>query len=387
MASPVYQNKKPRSRGGDVENFSPFTFVEPSFVASESRKITNLVFSKKKKTDLPLVFKRLAKIVDPVIKELLFSYVERGTQKMVGYQVSTGGKRVRPGLAIISCRLLGGRLKDVLYPAAGLEILHNYTLIVDDIIDHSILRRQKPTVWYKFGTSMAECVGIDYAATLFQAANYSKNPTAISELFAKTLKTLVEGEIRDILFEQSGREDEPYVRENRQRKITKYSCLKMISQKTAVLFQACCELGAICAKAENSVIKALKNYGLNLGIAFQIQDDILDIFGEEEKFGKKIGKDIEEKKGGNIVTLLALEQLDPSGRKRLTTILAKKKKTTKRDISSAIALIRKTEAKEKAQKLAEKYINKAKKSLQFLPQNKWNNLLRELADFVIEREK
>ncbi|MBM3251130.1 MAG: polyprenyl synthetase family protein, partial [Candidatus Nealsonbacteria bacterium] len=260
-----------------------------------------------KEKEIELVFKKWRRPIDSKIKEILNRSVDKETEKLVNYQVAAGGKRFRPVLTIISCLACGGKVKDVLYPAAGLEILHNCTLIYDDIIDNSLLRRGKPTVWFKFGKSIAECVGIDYSAAIFQAANKSMHPTEISEIFARTMKAVVDGEILDILFEYSGRKDEKYIIENRYNKITERDYLEMVSKKTASLIQACCETGAISAKAKKSERNGLKNYGFNLGLAFQIQDDILDIFGEEKEFGKKIGKDIEERKLGNIVIFYALK--------------------------------------------------------------------------------
>jgi len=329
---------------------------------------------------------KYSKLIEPAIKKLLISNVERKHRKLLEYQISTGGKRLRPALAIISCQLLGGKIKDVLYPAAGLEILHNYSLIIDDIIDHSNLRRGKPTVWLKFGKSIAECVAVVYSAAGFQGANLSKKPAIISEIFAKTMKTIVDGEILDILFEQEGRREESYVTKNRYSEITEEDYFKMASKKTATLFQTCCEVGGICAQGKKKEIELLKSYGFNLGIAFQITDDILDIFGEKEKFGKKIGKDIEERKGGNIIILYALKSLSQLKRKKLQQIL-KKEKIQSKDINAAIEIIKETKAREKAISLGEKYIQKAKENLNFLPKNKWNKILFNIADFILKRKK
>ena len=339
-----------------------------------------------KKERLNAFLSESRKAVEDAASKLLFSYLSEKTRRVIGYQILTGGKRMRPALAIASCQLLGGDSKDVLYPAAGLEILHNYSLIIDDIIDNSRFRRGKPTIWSKFGRSIAECVAMDYSATIFQAANQSKKPTVIAELFAKTIKTLVDGEILDILFEQAGRENEPYVVENRYREITKDDYFKMVSQKTAALFQASCEVGAICANAKKEEVETLKKFGFNLGMAFQIQDDILDIFGEEKTFGKKIGKDIEESKGGNIVTIFALEELGSDDRKKLIEII-KKRTSDKKEITVAVDLIRQTKAHKKARQMGEQFVERAKKYLEALPQNEWNNILREIADFAIERKK
>ena len=337
-----------------------------------------------KEEKLNLTLKKIKKIVNPTIKEILSSYIDRKNKGLVNYQISTGGKRIRPAFAIISCWMLGGKTKDVLYPAAGLEILHNYTLIVDDIIDHSELRRKKQTTWAKFGKSMAQCAGIDYSAAIFQAANMSKSPTNVSELFAKAIKTIMEGEILDILFEQKGRDDEPYIVKNRYRKITENDYLKMIAKKTASLLQTSCEVGGICAGAKKQEIDALKNYGFNLGIAFQIQDDILDIFGDK-KFGKKIGKDILERKRGNIVILHALKELRENDKKHFLRII-KRKKIRAEDVKRAIRLIKKTQARKNAEQLEKKYVSKAKYALFCLPQNQYNQILRLAADFVIKRK-
>jgi geranylgeranyl diphosphate synthase type I len=340
----------------------------------------------KNKKELDLFLRETAVMVNPVIQELLESYIDKKFYKLINYQISTGGKRFRPGLTIISCKLLGGRIKDVLYPASGLEILHNCTLIVDDIIDHSQLRRNKPTVWFKFGQSVAECMGVDYLAAAFEGANHSKKPAKISEIFAKTLKTIINGEILDILFEQQGRQEEPYIVKNRYHKITKQKYYEMIGKKTASLAQSCCEVGGICAKASKKELKTLKDYGFNLGMAFQIRDDILDIFGNEKKFGKKIGKDIEERKLGNIVILSALTELSKSGKEKILKII-RKKEIKNKDIKEAIKLIKKTRACEKACSLAEEFSAKAKEQLKLLPKNKWNKALESLADFVVQREK
>lgn len=336
------------------------------------------------KSKLKATLKAFQQKVDPVIEKVLLSEVDLKFQEIVRYQISTGGKRLRPALAIMSCLLLGGKVRDVLKPAAGLEILHNYTLIVDDIIDRSILRRNQPTVWAKYGKSIAECIAIDYGVAIFQTAKRSPSPIEISEIFAKTIKKVVEGEIIDILFERTGRKEEPYVVKNRPKTIIQKQYIDMIGKKTAPLFEACCETGGICAGGSKKEIRALKNYGFNLGLAFQIKDDILDMFGEEKKFGKKIGQDIEERKGGNIILLFAQEELKTKEKQIIESIM-QKKKALRRDVKTVMALIQKTNGLAKSIKLGQKFIKKAKQSLESLPQNKWNKALSSLAGFVINR--
>lgn len=341
---------------------------------------------KNKEEKIKIILKEWARLVDPKIKEVLNLYLNSVYNKTVGYQMEAGGKRLRPAFVFASCLLLGGKIKDAVYPAVGVEILHNYTLIIDDIIDNSEIRRRKLTVWKKYGKDIAQCIGIVYSASIFQAAQNSKNPLLISEIIAETMKILVDGEILDIIFERAGRKNEPFVLENRYKKISKKDCLLMMKKKTAVFFGSCCQIGGICAKGNKKQLEALKKYGINVGIAFQIRDDILDTFGKEKDFGKEIGKDIKEHKGGNIVNALALEELKPKEKKEFIAIL-EKEKISKKEVERSIKLIQKTKAREKSQRMAEYYIKKAKRNLKNLPQNKWNHFLTEIADFVVEREK
>ena len=333
-----------------------------------------------------IVFEKWNKLVDSKIKEILTLSVDKKFHQTINYQIKTGGKRIRPALTIASCLACEGKVEDALYPAAGLEIIHNCTLIYDDIIDNSKLRRNKPTVWFKFGKSIAQCIGINYAAAVFQAANKSKKPIQISNIFSETMKKIVEGEIFDILFEQSGKKEEKYIIENRYKKITENDYLKMISKKTAFLIQSCCQVGGLAANAKKKEIEALKNYGFNLGVVFQIKDDILDIFGQGKEFGKKIGKDIEERKLGNIVIFYALKEFSKKEKDKLLRIL-RKKEIKNKDIKEAVNLIKKTKAKEKAFLLGERYLARAKQNLKKLPENKWSQLLNEMIDFALKREK
>lgn len=323
---------------------------------------------------------------DPVIIEELIENTSKKFHPLIKHQIETGGKRIRPALAIACCHLFGGKVSDILKPACGLEILHTYTLIIDDIIDNGLFRRNKPTVWAKYGKSIADCIAIFYVASIFQTATKSQKPAEVSELFSKTLKILIQGEILDILFEREGRREEPYVIEKRPKSIPFNQYLEMISQKTACLLEACCELGGIMANAKPKEIEALKEYGVSFGIAFQMQDDILDMFGDEKSFGKKIGKDIEERKGGNLVLMMAFKKLLPKDKARINSIMCQNK-ITEPDKKEIMDLIRKTDALVKSMEMARSYAEQAKKALNKLPQNQWNELLADLVDYVVERGK
>jgi len=327
-----------------------------------------------------------AKRTNPIMKELLLSYVGDENKEAIKYPLLTGGKRVRPALAIASCRMFGGKLEDVLYPSASLEILHNYSLIIDDMIDNSPLRRGNPTCWAKFGRSIAQCIAIDYSASIFQGANRSKKPIEVSEILARTMKLLVDGEILDILFEQSGRENELYVEKNRCREVTDNNYFRMANKKTSALIQASCEVGGLIAGAGKDEVELLRKYGFGFGMAFQIQDDILDIFGDKKVFGKEKAQDIIDGKLGNIIILFTFRELSSSDKRRFSQII-KKEGITEEEKKEAIRLIRKTSSFSEATKLGKNFIEEAKRNLNLLPQNEWNDILGIMADFVIERKK
>ena len=320
--------------------------------------------------------------VEPKIKTLLEKGFTTYFQEEVSYPLGSGGKRLRPALAVLSCQMMGGKEKDILPVAAQLEIFHNYTLIVDDIVDNGSLRRGKPTALKKFGTTFANLISMDLAVSIFN--NNSNSPLRlqkINQVLIKTMKEVTEGQMLDVLFERAGRKNENYLQKKRIKNISLKKYFKMISLKTASLISACCELGAMMARVPQKKINTLKEFGFNLGMAFQIQDDILDIFGEEKTFGKQIGKDIEERKGGNIVLLLA--QKESSLIKKLLcqkTISAGK-------IKDIVNLIEKTQAKEKATRLQERYFKQALVALKSLPQNEYNQFLKEITYFVVQRKK
>ena len=161
----------------------------------------------------------------------------------------------------------------------------------------------------------------------------------------------------------------------------------MISQKTAVLLQASCQAGAIYADASDEQVAFMGEFGFNIGIAFQIRDDILDIFADEKEFGKKVGKDIIEKKMGNYIILLALEQMDDEGKKFITDLLEGPNEVPDADVAKVTELVNKTNAKSDAEKTAEYFINNAMGALDKLPQNEATGYLGELAKFIVDRSK
>ncbi len=326
------------------------------------------------------------KKVDPVMEKYLLRHVSEAFKEPVLYPIRVGGKRIRPALTLLSAEAAGGPQDKALPAAAAVELTHNYSLILDDIIDHSEKRRGQPTVWKKYGLSIAILVAVHYRESISEALNDTPDPPRFTEILTETIKVLVEGERLDILFEQAGRLDEPYVVEHRYKVVTLDDYMDMVRKKTSVLIRTACMFGAMSVGAPEDLVNALGEYGEALGIAFQVGDDILDLFGKEELTGKKVGQDIVEHKLGNVVVALALDELSGSDRDELLSIL-RKDVVTYDDAKCAIKLIEeKTSARERAEKLRDEWVKKAIESLAPLPDTEAKRLLEGLAYFVSIRE-
>ncbi len=320
--------------------------------------------------------------VDPALEELLLRHGGERFEEPFLYFIRTGGKRLRPALVFLGTEALGGNEEDAIYPAVAVEILHNYSLLVDDIIDRSETRRGNPTVWKKWGRAATECIGMHYAASVFRGALYCPSPSRVSSILSDALQVLVEGEMMDVLQERKGREEEEFFRRWKYKEVDIEDAFSMMEKKTAKLLEASCEIGAVCAGASEERVEEMKSYGFHLGMAFQMRDDILDIFGEEKKFGKKIGKDIEERKGGNVVILFALEE-----REKLREFLEEKEDLIDEDLREATRIISETNAKERAMELCEEHAEKAKEKLERFSQTPERDIMVNMVDELLKREK
>jgi geranylgeranyl diphosphate synthase type I len=324
---------------------------------------------------------QMVKLIDPIMIQYLKNGADRNFIPIINYQVKTGGKRVRAALTILCCQACKGRIKDSLIPAAMIELIHNYSLIMDDIIDHGDLRRGLPTVRAKYGDPQALLAGMFYREIIGEMALDSTQPKEIHPLMVNAIKVTIEGERLDILCEQAGRYDQ-YMIKNRYQDVTPKLYFKIIKKKTAELIKAACMAGAISAKASKSYRNAIANYGEKIGLAFQVIDDFLDIFGEET--GKQKGKDIIEHKLNNAAIVYALSDMDKKQRRRFVKIL-QKKELTKSNIGEAMTILESTNTKGNVLQLANDLINDAKKSLKVLPESSAKDDLEELADFVAAR--
>ncbi|ABW01477.1 polyprenyl synthetase family protein [Caldivirga maquilingensis] len=329
---------------------------------------------------------KYGELVNKAIERYLTIGVDPSFRETVLYQVATGGKRIRPLMVIESALACGGSLESALPYAAIVELIHNYSLIYDDIIDEADLRRNMPTVRRKYGDYAAILVGIWYREAIEEAVLDTRNPSEVARVVAETIKAIDEGERLDILMEYSGRRD-PYFIENRLvREITpalRDLYIRMISLKTAALFKTSMWLGGYSAKCGNEQLEALSNFGYNVGVAFQIIDDVLDIFGDLRKFGKEIGKDLKEHKVGNLVILLSL--LESKEANKLLNVLSKQR-PTQDDVKEAVEVISATKAREEAIRMANEYMSKAISELSKVPRNEHTMKLEELAKFIVYRE-
>ncbi len=199
----------------------------------------------------------------------------------VDYCLANGGKRVRPLMTLLACDMFEGRIEDAIGPATGMEIFHNFTLMHDDIMDEAPLRRGKPSVYKKWNANTAILSGdVMFAMAIQHIAQCpSEYLKTILDLFNKTVIEVCEGQQYDMNFETLD-------------KVTEAQYINMIRLKTAVLPAACLQTGAVIAGASQQDARLLYDFGENVGIAFQIKDDWLDIFGDEETFGKQTGGDI-----------------------------------------------------------------------------------------------
>ena len=216
----------------------------------------------------------------------------------IRYELSLGGKRIRPVLMLMACELFGGDLNQAVKPAIGLEIFHNFTLLHDDVMDNSDLRRGQPTVHKVWSENHAILSGdaMQIMATQYMTQVPPRHMPAVMETFLKTALEICEGQQFDMDFED--RND-----------VTTEEYINMIRLKTAVLLGCALKIGAILAGAPVAQANSLYHFGENLGLAFQLQDDYLDVFGDPIIFGKNIGGDIvNEKKTFMLIEAQRLAQ-------------------------------------------------------------------------------
>jgi len=283
----------------------------------------------------------------------------------------SSGKRIRPILLFHSANLCGYEgQKDILY-AVIVELIHNATLIHDDIIDNANVRRGKPSANYRWGNSLGVLFGDYLYIKAIDLALLDENSTIV-RLLSYTTRKMIEGELsQNIQVSDINLSEEDY--------------LDIIKGKTAYLFSACSQIGAILADAPEDMKKSIQQFGYNLGIAFQLIDDMLNFSSREEIMGKPIGNDLLEGKV-TLPIILLIKQANKKEQKKVETVL-QEKAYNNISMEEIMELLNKYKALESTKERAFLYAEKAKKNLDAFPLCPARESLMHMADFIIQREK
>jgi len=319
-------------------------------------------------------YDRERKIIDKKLAQALKGRSPFSLYDPASYILESSGKRLRPLLVLLSAKAVGGNLKNFYNAALSVEMLHNFTLVHDDIMDNADLRRGNLTIHKKYNLNTAILTGDILAAVAYEflLKDCKINAKEALDSFTKGLVEVCEGQSLDTEFET--------------RKIVSLpEYIKMIEKKTAALARMCCELGAYLADGSKEDIKALSDYGKYLGIAFQIQDDLLDITADKTEFGKRIGGDLMEGKK----TFLFIEALEKAKGKYKVDLLkvVKNKGIKENQIEYYKKIYEKLGVIEDAKIAIRNYTNKALRSINKLSNKSEVEIFYWLADSLIKRNK
>jgi len=282
--------------------------------------------------------------------------------------LSAGGKRIRPALTILSGRMLGADSERILALAASIELLHTATLVHDDLIDNSLLRRGTPTLNSRWSPGATVLTGdFIFAKAANMAAN--TNSIAVMKLFAGTLSTIVNGEITQLFADRC--------------KADRKSYDFRIYSKTASLFETSAKAAAIISQVDETTVEAMRVYGYNIGMAFQIIDDILDFTGESATLGKPVGNDLRQ----GIITLPAIVYAETHADDPIACDLLEGRFLQSDDrLETLIDNIRNSDAIHLSHQEAVRYVETALLSLRQLPENSERFALEDLANYIVQRE-
>jgi geranylgeranyl diphosphate synthase type II len=320
------------------------------------------------------IYAKEVKKIETKLSQLLKGRKPKSLYDPCEYIITGGGKRLRPFIVLLACKAVGAKFSDAYNAAIGVEVLHNFTLVHDDIMDNAKIRRGRPTTHIKFDTNTAILAGDNLIAEAYHSLlkDCKDNDKLVLDTFTKGITEICEGQSYDKDFEN-------------QQKVTIDEYKTMILKKTAVMVQMCCSIGGQIGKGTKKEVRALENYGRNLGMAFQIQDDLLDIFGDEKEFGKTVGGDLIEGKK-TFLFLKAFEKAkgkDLAELKKVITNSGVRKNQIKkyRDLYISLGVIDETE------KEVEKYTKYALRSLKNINDSESKEMLIWLANTLIKRSK
>jgi geranylgeranyl diphosphate synthase type II len=318
----------------------------------------------------------LKELVEKAIINLPLSGEASRLTDPVKYILSIGGKRLRPVLALMSCNLFRDKIDEAILPAAGIEIFHNFTLVHDDIMDQAAVRRSFPTVHIKWNLNQAVLSG-DVMAFVANECFLHSPPAVLHRIFRTYNKAAIEvctGQQLDMDFEKVTM-------------VSQSEYLRMIELKTAVLLAASAKIGALIGEASDRDAEHLYEFGRNLGLAFQIQDDILDVYGDSNVFGKISGGDIVSNKK-TILLVKAFELASAIQLKKLQEQLSIERTDPDQKVKAVMEIYDSLQVKEITDLLANEYISR---SLDHLEKTEAGNErkegLRQLAGSLIGRIK
>ncbi len=313
------------------------------------------------------------RLVDKHLSGFIKATVPKTLYDPAKYILAAGGKRIRPVLVLCACEAVGGKRDQALHAATGLEILHNFTLVHDDIMDNAASRRGRATVHTKWDSNVAILAG-DVLLGLAYRALLESQTTCIQELsriFTEGVIEVCEGQAYDKDFET-------------RKKVSLDDYLLMIRKKTGTMVSVAMEVGAILGNGTTEKRAALKSYGALVGEAFQIQDDLLDVVANEKEFGKTIGGDIVEGKK-TFLLLRALARARGDDKRLLKKIVAEGG-TSKNRVARVREIYISTGAVEAAQARIAENIAKAKEQLCVLNGSESAHMLSWFADMLLNRK-
>ena len=319
----------------------------------------------------------IQKIINDYIDNQKFEGDPKELYAPIEYILRQGGKRLRPTLCLLACDLFGGKVEDCMVPAVAAEIFHNFTLVHDDIMDQAPLRRGVETIYKKWGSDVAILSGDTMLIKAFQYVLNTDNKYRY-EVFAELCKVALEvceGQQFDLNFET--RDD-----------VTLEEYLEMIRLKTAVLLGSVLKIGAIVAGAGEKAQNAIYNYGVDLGMAFQLQDDVLDCYADVDVFGKMIGGDISDNKK-TYLYLYALSVASAEDEAELRRLFQMPKGRDEDKINKVLAIYDKYAVKQEALAHIHKYFVSSETILAKLDVENEDRkkVLRNYAEYLYKRNK
>jgi octaprenyl-diphosphate synthase len=291
---------------------------------------------------------------------------EQTLTDIAGHLINGGGKRVRPMVTLLAFLAFGGkRIQDIVDIATAIELIHTATLLHDDIIDGAETRRGKESAYKKFGLNKTLVAGDFLFIKAFEFAG--KFDDTVVQWTADACALLTEGETLQGFF-------------NRNRAVTIEDYLEIVKRKTASLFQTGAKVGAYLAGANGALVEETDRYGLNLGVAFQVVDDILDIMGHSQLLGKPTGMDLRD---GNpsLPIIFALKEGQPAVQEAFET-----SRPTEAQISTALEAIRRGRGIDQAKATSKHYAQEALKSIKKFPPSLYRNGLKTLVQLMIDRD-